>query len=109
MRPTSTKFTYNNALCLLADYWNASKGEYIVRIVQDETGVVMNPNVGSVDATNGIITLTNFVPLGVDTIDVISKPHSPDIKPLRNDILNINLSASVFKATEDSFKSGGVE
>ncbi len=107
----STLFTYSGKICKLQDYYNADEGKTIIRIL-NSTGQVINPNIGWIDLNLGCVYLDNFKPTSIyntDNNDIVitTKPASPDIKPLRNDLLRLNVSGAVINPDVDSVVTGG--
>ncbi len=111
-RITSTKFLYNGVVCKLKDYLNTAEGKCIIQIVNTGNQVV-NPNVGYIDLGIGCVYLDQFAPTGLlanmqgNTITIYTKTESPDIKPLRNDLLRINVSGSSITPYIDNIVTGG--
>lgn len=108
---TSNLFQYKGNVCTLRDYYNVSESRTIVQVV-NQNGSVVNPNVGYIDLALGCIYLDNFyVDSFVADTDNILKIHtkaaSPDIKPLRNDLLRININSSIIAPDIDTVVTGG--
>ena len=106
----SSPFTYGNHLnCKLKDYYNAGSSTCVIQVVNGD-GSVINPNVGDVEPSTGKITLVDFKVDGIvgsSSIDIYTRPDSPDIKPTRNDILSIDLVNLAPVGIIDTMATGG--
>lgn len=105
----SNFFYYNGVVCHLESYLNVDEGKNIIQIKGDD--VTVNANVGYVDFTLGCIYLENFhtdsvVNVGGNTLTIGVLPASPDIKPLRNDLLILDAENSTFTADVDTAVAG---
>ena len=86
---TSSTFTYggyesffdDNGFGTLRTYYRSTAGRL--------GRVYTNKNVGTVDYANGIVYVDNFAPSSYigDGISVVASPVSPDVSPIRNQIL----------------------
>ena len=108
---TSNRFTYKGNICTLKDYFNTDESKTIIQIV-NHNNLVINPNVGYIDVALGCIYLDNFyVEAFVEdfksTLTILTKAASQDIKPLRNDLLRINLDSSIITSDVDTVVTGG--
>ena len=99
---TSSTFTYANKTSYFDD-----NGFGVVRIYYPDLAgrlgrVYTNYSTGTVDYDNGIVQINNFLPSEVvgDQLSVVVAPLSPNIKPIRNQILL--MSQSVVNIIDDS-------
>ena len=99
---TSSTFTYANKISYFDD-----NGFGVVRIYYPDLAgrlgrVYTNYSTGTVDYDNGIVQINNFLPSEVvgDQLSVVVAPLSPNIKPIRNQILL--MSQSVVNIIDDA-------
>jgi hypothetical protein len=99
---TSSTFTYANKTSYFDD-----NGFGVVRIYYPDLAgrlgrVYTNYSTGTVDYDNGIVQINNFLPSEVvgDQLSVVVAPLSPNIKPIRNQILL--MSQSVVNIIDDA-------
>lgn len=76
-----------------------------------EDEVVVNPDVGYVDVTNGIVVLNGVNITAYDTVkgfvSIYGKPNSFDIAPKRNQLVIINMSQTNVTPEIDTIATGG--
>jgi len=96
---TSSRFTYNNQTCIIANDLDSSTLQ-----VRTLGGSVLVTNVGSYNSSTGTISLIGFNPSDIsgDNIKVSVVPENQStIRPLRNYILNIDSGLSSARAQID--------
>ena len=71
------------------------------------TKVTSISDCGTVDPTNGIVTLNNFTPDDTTGIRITVIPNSLDIAPKRDEILSIDSSRTTMTAEEDTIAVSG--
>ena len=108
---SSTLFMYRDELATLKDYLNEEENKHIVQIISD-TNKVLNPNVGTVDVSSGIVELNGFAPqsipgVGITTLKIMTKPASSDISPTRNELLSIDAVNASIQGEVDTMATGG--
>jgi hypothetical protein len=76
-----------------------------------EDEVIVNPDVGYVDVTNGIVVLNGVNITAYDTVkgfvSIYGKPNSFDIAPKRNQLVIINMSQTNVTPEIDTIATGG--
>jgi hypothetical protein len=110
-RITSNAFVYRGNVCKLKDYFNTDEGQQIIQVV-NLADAVINPNVGYIDLGIGCVYLNDFAPESLvgdsgNEIIIKTKSASPDVKPLRADLLRINLDNATIQADIDTVVVGG--
>jgi len=107
---SSTEFTFNGEICKLKDYFNEEEAKNIIQIVNNQDKV-LNFDVGFVDVLTGKVTLEGFnldTVVGLtDTLDIITKPASSDISPMRNELLVISYNTAIIVGEIDTMVIGG--
>jgi hypothetical protein len=105
----TTSFTYGGRQCSLRDAVG-SDGIRRVQVIYGEGSniVVIADNVGTIDTTNGKITLTDFIVSNFvgDYIEITVVPNSLDIAPLRNNLLMIDMTAVSIDGEIDTIVAG---
>lgn len=108
---TSTGFTIsgNTNTLFLDDDGNGNIRTYY--LVGGTTRTYLDSTAGTIDYTNGKITLTSLNITGTSnsngTIDVIVQPNSNDIVPVRNQLIEIDFTNTTITAQVDTIESGG--
>ena len=92
---SSTTFTFSGLTgCSLRD-----NGDGKLQVVQQESSVlnIVNNNIGTVDYTNGVVTISNFLVSSFtgDAITVSINPVSKTLKSNKNIILSYNKTPSI--------------
>lgn len=108
---TSTGFTIaGNANTIFLD----DDGRGNVRtyyLVGGTTRTYLDNTAGTIDYTNGKITLTSLTISGTSntdgTIDVVVQPNSNDVVPVRNQLVEIDFANTTITAQVDTIESGG--
>lgn len=76
-----------------------------------EDEVIVNPDVGYVDVTNGVVVLNGVNITAYDTVkgfvSIYGKPNSFDIAPKRNQLVIINMSQTNVTPEIDTIATGG--
>ena len=108
---SSTGFTIsgNTNTIYLDDDGNGNIRSYYFEAGTTRTYV--NNNIGTIDYVTGTITIPSLNPTGVSnsdgTITIIVQPRSNDVVPVRNQLLNIDLTNSNITGENDTIESGG--
>jgi len=108
---SSTGFTIsgNTNTLFLDDDGNGNIRTYY--LVGGTTRTYLDSTAGTIDYTNGKITLTSLNITGTSnsngTIDVIVQPNSNDIVPVRNQLIEIDFTNTTITAQVDTIESGG--
>ena len=108
---TSTGFTIaGNANTIFLD----DDGRGNIRtyyLVGGTTRTYLDNTAGTIDYTNGKITLTSLTISGTSntdgTIDVVVQPNSNDVVPVRNQLVEIDFANTTITAQVDTIESGG--
>jgi hypothetical protein len=107
---TSTQFTYNGEICVLKDYFNTEEAKNIIQIVNNNNKV-LNHTVGHIDILTGKVVLEGFsldTVVGLtDKLNIIVKPASNDISPMRNELLVISYNSAKIVGEIDTMVIGG--
>ena len=112
----STGFYLNNVTTI--EYFFDDDGSGNIRTYSLVAGVrtYVNNTAGTVDYVNGIITIGAIVITGVGSVDGITSsrvritaiPNSYDVTPVRNQILEIDITNSTVSSSVDAVTSTGV-
>ena len=117
---TSTSFTYNGFTQYLQDLPQSGTTEnthtdvggthllQIYRMVGDVKQVTVQ-DAGYLNATDGIVVITNFNPSAYDGsyISITAMPNSNDIAPKRNQLLQIDMGLTTITPEVDTIATGG--
>jgi len=108
---TSTEFMYNGYLCILKDYYNSETLKNVIQIV-DLAAIVRNANIGYVDEVSGTVVLegfnlTSIIDTTTTKLRIKTKPASSDVKPMRNELLTINVNEVKIIGEVDTMAIGG--
>ena len=118
---SSTSFTYNGFTQYLQDLPQASStdidvhsdegGTHLLQIYRyiGDTKQVTVQDAGYLNATDGIVVITNFNPSAYDGsyITITAMPNSNDIAPKRNQLLQIDMNLSTITPEVDTIATGG--
>lgn len=98
---TSETFTYTGKVCFVRNKLNTNQ----LQIVNASTGDIVVDDIGSYDASTGVINLVSFAPSAITSgnsyIEFIATPANQSvINPVRNQILKFDTGGSQSSATE---------
>tara|TARA_B100000780_G_scaffold44026_1_gene27345 strand:- start:10325 stop:12160 length:1836 start_codon:yes stop_codon:yes gene_type:complete len=102
---SSNTFTFNSKLCTIRNLLSSTQLQVV-----DADGGIQISNVGTYNATTGVISITGFAPVsisgGVDYIRISVTPaNQGTVTPLRNYVLNIDTTRSFTAGTVDYGKT----
>ena len=106
---TSTAFKLNGEDHFFGDIpltGSTSRQVIVYRIVSGENVTVIN-NAGTVDVSNGKITLNSFQPDDTTPIRITVVPHSLDLAPKRDQLLSIDDSRVIISPEIDTIAVSG--
>lgn len=108
------EFTIDGVAVKIRNYSDAyADGLYKLKTYRTigEDEVIVNPDVGYVDVTNGIVVLNGINITAYDTVkgfvSIYGKPNSFDIAPKRNQLVIINMSQTNVTPEIDTIATGG--
>lgn len=82
----------------------------IVKILNNATKIIVQPSIGTIDFSNGIVSLMQFAPtaLSVGTsIPLYALPQTSDLVPSQNQLLSIDLTDSYIVVIDDRASGTG--
>ena len=102
---SSNTFTFNSKLCTIRNLLSSTQLQVV-----DVDGGIQISNVGTYNATTGVVAITGFAPVsisgGVDYIRISVTPaNQGTVIPLRNYVLNIDTTRSFTAGTVDYGKT----
>ena len=108
---SSTEFIYNGYSCTLKDYYDTIELKNIIQIIDSE-GIVRKADIGYVDELSGSVVLegfnlTSIVDTSTTKLRIKAKPASSDVKPMRNELLTINVNEAKIIGEVDTMAIGG--
>ena len=91
---SSTPFKFNGVDHFFGDTEipNSNNRTVVIYKIVNNENIIINGNIGLIDAQSGIVTLNNFGPDDTTPIRITLTPNSLDIAPKRNQIINIDSS-----------------
>jgi hypothetical protein len=91
---TSSSFIYSGNTCYFDDDGYGTLRIYYASTAGQLGRVYVNYTAGTINYDTGVVTIDNFVPTSYtgDTLSIIAAPLSPNITPVRNQILLMSQS-----------------